>query len=326
MSFMRRNCVDFFAQVLVLGVACRGCVRSTASGVFRLCARSASVLRWRSRFSRSLSMKALMLSVSGSSSRGWRSLMRAIWPRCTRLVSSVITAASGAGSTQDERSAAAAITAPHHPSRTTRRRNTRNCAPSARVSSDHVDGVREFSGRIAFGVPHQAQAIAVHRALACHRSARDRQRAFEDFGAGASMPPPTVGSIGPSRRHELPVPFGMTTSAYRPLPGTFEARVRWLLADVERAVAQELDAGRIGGAHSSSSACAGCCAPFRGTRVQRVAGERQEGEQTHSWPRQQLARDLQGARAASVSRTTDGLTSSNRRITAQPSLRGIAKR
>ena len=68
--------------------------RNTASGVFRLWARSASVLRWRSRFSRSVSMKALMLSVSGSSSRGWRSVMPDSSPRCTRL-SSKITRCSG---------------------------------------------------------------------------------------------------------------------------------------------------------------------------------------------------------------------------------------
>ncbi len=42
----------------------------------------------------------------------------------------------------------------------------------------HVDGVRELGGRIGIGVPHQAQAVAVHRTLAAV-DLDHRQRAFE---------------------------------------------------------------------------------------------------------------------------------------------------
>ena len=84
----RRTCVSISSRSSCTGTSSPERARSTANGVLRLCARSASVLRWRSRFSRSLSMKALMLSVNGSSSRGWRPLMRDATPRCTRLSSS----------------------------------------------------------------------------------------------------------------------------------------------------------------------------------------------------------------------------------------------
>ena len=157
----------------------------------------------------------------------------------------------------------------------------------------HVDGVREFGGGVRIGVPHQAQTIAVHRALAAV-DLDHRQRAFEYFLARCEQPAAHGGQHRAFGGHGVALAAGHHHLQVQAAAGHIETRVRRLLADVQRAVAGEVDAGRIGGGVVLQAlAQVGACGVGE-CRVQCVACNRQEGEQAHTGG-QQLA-CLQGAR------------------------------
>ncbi|KAG1256233.1 hypothetical protein G6F68_009872 [Rhizopus microsporus] len=119
------------------------------------------------------------------------------------------------------------------------------CTQRARVFH-HVDGVREFGGGVGIGIPHQAQAIAVHRALAAV-DLDHRQRAFEHFLARRQQATAHGGQHRAFGGHRIALAVRHHHLQVQAAARNVEARIRRLLADVQRAVAGEVDAGRVGG-------------------------------------------------------------------------------
>jgi hypothetical protein len=144
----------------------------------------------------------------------------------------------------------------------------------------HIDGVREFGGRVGVGAPHQAQAIAVHRALAAV-DLDHRQRAFEHFLARRQQAAADGGQHRAFGGHRIALAVRHHYLQVQATAGHVEARIRRLLADVQRAVAGEVDAGRVGGGVVLQALTQVRLRRIGEGGVERVTGQGQERDQAH---------------------------------------------
>ncbi len=150
----------------------------------------------------------------------------------------------------------------------------------------HIDRVREFGGGISICVPDQAQAIAVHRAFAAV-DLDHRQRALEHFLAWCQEAAADSRQHRTFSRHRVALAVRHHHLQIQAAAGHVEARVRWLFADVERAVAREVDTRRIGGGVVLQPLAQIGAGGIGEGGIQRIAGDGQKGQQAHTG-RQQL--------------------------------------